>query len=162
MKKIVLNSDTAVECKLSILIFTEGTIIGPGRLIDFYSPTKYVPIANYTDKIKKWNDNGAQIIYLTSRKSDSSVESIRSLLTKYGFPGVCLYYRTGADKYKDIVQSIKPDILIEDDCRSIGGSWQLCITHVEKKIRENIKSIVVKEFNGIDHLPDDLNELLNY
>jgi len=55
-----------------------------------------------------------------------------------------------------------PDILIEEDCRSIGGQWQMCITHVEPELKSKIKSIVVKEFKGIDHLPDDLPDLLVY
>ncbi len=37
----------------------------------------------------------------------------------------------------------------------------MTITYVRKGIREKIKSIVVKEFGGIDHLPDNLDELKN-
>ena len=64
--------------------------------------------------------------------------------------GTRLYYRNEGESYKDIAEEIKPDILIEDDCKSIGGENQMCITFVEPKIKQNIKSIVIKEFQGID------------
>ena len=62
-------------------------------------------------------------------------------------------------KYKDIIEVVRPDVLIEDDCKSIGGSWQMCITYVQPQIKDTIKSIVVKEFKGIDYLPHIVHEL---
>jgi hypothetical protein len=38
----------------------------------------------------------------------------------------------------------------------------MSITCVEAEIKSIIKSIVVKEFQGIDHLPSELSELLKY
>jgi len=38
----------------------------------------------------------------------------------------------------------------------------MTITFVNPKIKQKIKSIVVKEFAGIDNLPDDLNALINF
>ena len=81
------------------------------------------------------------------------------LLLKYEFVGSKLYYREKAEKYKNIVETVRPDVLIEDDCKSIGGSWQMGITYVEPQIKNAIQSIVVKEFKGIDHLPHDVQEL---
>jgi hypothetical protein len=83
-------------------------------------------------------------------------------LLQYKFPGDSIYYRTGREKYKDIVETVRPDILIEDDCRSIGGRWQMAITRVKKDIIPPIRSIVVKEFKGIDYLPDGLDDLIKY
>lgn len=162
MKKIDLNRHSALNEEFTILIFAEGTIIGPKRFIDFFNMNKYVPIKNCIEKIDNWNKQGAQIIYLTSRKSDSSAQIIRNLLMKFRFPGSYLYYRENSQKYKDVVEALRPKILIEDNCRSIGGSWQMSITYVETDIRKNIKSIVVEEFKGIDNLPDKLNDLMNY
>lgn len=161
MERFELNK-YAVDGSPLIMIFTEGTIFGPKRFIDFFNVKKYVPIKNCIDKIKKWNRQGAQIIYLTSRKSETSAQTIKDLLIRYKFVGAYLYYRTGSDKYKDIVESLKPDILIEDNCRSIGGAWQMSITYVDKNIKENIKSIIIKEFKGIDYLPDNLIDLMKY
>ena len=56
------------------------------------------------------------------------------------------------ESYADLVERIKPDILIEDDCRSIGGEKMWCITNVNEKIRNSIKSIIVEEFQEIDHI----------
>ncbi|MGL4369859.1 MAG: hypothetical protein ACRCUT_09355, partial [Spirochaetota bacterium] len=71
-----------------------------------------------------------------------------------------LYYRGTREKYRDIAEELAPDILIEDDCRSIGGKWQMTITYVRKDIKHKISSVAVKEFKGIDFLPDDAEEML--
>ena len=55
-----------------------------------------------------------------------------------------------------------PDVLIEDDCESIGGKDEMTITHVKPDLKKKIKSIVVKEFSGLDHLPDKISALLKY
>ena len=41
-------------------------------------------------------------------------------------------------------------MLIEDDCKSIGGVKNCCINDVREDIRANIKSIIVPEFSGND------------
>ena len=71
-----------------------------------------------------------------------------------------IFYRQNGESYKDIAEKIIPDVLIEDDCESIGGEKEMTITFVKPEIRQKIKSIIVKEFAGIDNLPDDLNALL--
>ena len=55
-----------------------------------------------------------------------------------------------------------PNILIEDDCESIGGDKEMTITHIKLGIKQRIKSVVIKEFGGIDNLPDNINELIKY
>jgi len=49
--------------------------------------------------------------------------------------------------------------LIEDDCESIGGMEEMTIINIKPDLKKKIKSVVVKEFEGIDHLPDDLKNL---
>ena len=156
------NTDTFVDRKLTIMIFLEGTILVPGRLIDYFSHGKYIPKGNCVNKISSWSNEGARIVYMTYVKKASSAEAVKNILVKYKFPGQYLYHRTKGEKYKDIVEAVKPDILIEDDCKSIGGKWQMSITYVDNNIKDKIKSIVVKEFKGIDFLPDNLTELMNY
>lgn len=143
-----------------ILIFTEGTVIGPRRIWGFFNHKKYIPIKNCIMKIEKWHKQGWSISYLTSRKSAGQVGDIKNILETHGFPGGRLYFRGPKQKYKDIAEELVPRILIEDDCRSIGGKWQMTITQVRSDIKEKIKSIIVKEFKGIDHLPDNASELL--
>lgn len=155
------GSSESRESETTILIFTEGTILGPKRWIEYFFDTKYIPIKNCVSKIRNWEKQGADISYLTSRTKKKDVEKIRGILIANNFPGKYLYFREGKQRYCDIAEEVLPMVLIEDDCRSIGGKWQMTITYVRKEIREKIKSIVVKEFGGIDHLPDNLDGLKN-
>lgn len=61
-----------------------------------------------------------------------------------------------------VAENLVPDILIEDDCESIGGEKEMTYPNIKDELKNKIKSIVVKEFKGIDHLPDDIEELKNY
>jgi len=70
-----------------------------------------------------------------------------------------LLYRKEGQEYKDVVESVVPDIFIEDDCASIGGEAEMTYPHIKPEIQPKIHSIVVKEFANIDYLPDDVNEL---
>ena len=72
-----------------------------------------------------------------------------ALLKGCGFTGAFVAARELKESYKNIVETVQPDILIEDDCRSIGGAWQMCITKVKPEIRKNIVSIIVPEFKEI-------------
>lgn len=141
-----------IEGAKKIMIFVEGTILKPKSYLSLYNHKSYEPIGNAVEIIKEWQQQGANLIYCTSRKGKQA-EEIVALLKKHGFVGSQLCYRSKGQRYEQLVEIIKPDILIEDDCKSIGGSWQMCITHVEPKLKSTIKSITVKEFKGIDHLP---------
>ncbi len=123
---------------------------------------KYVPVKYATTKIKGWYALGAEIIYLTSRQKLYEIEQIKQVLIKHNFPMGCLEHREGEETYRDVAERIMPDILIEDDCESIGGEKKMTITHVSPDKKVKIKSISLKEFGGIDHLPDNLKELLHY
>ena len=160
MCKLILNSDSVTNSKCLILLFVEGTILRPKSWIHFFNMKEYIPTENSLEKIKGWKEQGADIVYLTSRKDLISVEQVKKILIKYGFVGSFLYYRANQEEYKDIVAHIYPKILIEDDCKSIGGTWQMCITHVEKSLKNEIISVVVKEFGGLSLLPENLNELM--
>jgi hypothetical protein len=116
----------------------------------------YVPVGNAVEKLKAWQKQGAEILYLSSHENAVDVEKDKIVLEKYGFPAGEIFYRQKGESYKDIVERIIPEILIEDDCESIGGEKEMSITFVKPEIKQKIKSIVVKEFEGIDNLPDDL------
>lgn len=165
---------------MKILVFTEGTIIMhpsakdqnreqiveqvknfPRPLPNGFYKT-HIPVGNAATKLNTWKEQGAEILYLTSRKKQGQLEDIRQVLKKYDFPNGQLLFRQKDEEYKDIAERIIPDVLIEDDCESIGGENEMTITHVEPEIEKKIKSIVTKEFGGIDHLPDKISALLNY
>ena len=131
-----------------------------GSVYDFKS---HIPIGNSVEKIISWEKQGATICYLTSRRIKSEIKTIQSILRKYHFPNSAnLFYRQQGEDYKDVAEKVLPDILIEDDCESIGGKAEMTYPHIRKNLKPKIKSIVVKEFGGIDHLPDSLEELKGY
>ncbi len=142
-----------------ILIFTEGTVTGPKHWWQFFNDKGYVPIGHAPDKIRQWETQGARIAYLTSRRKPADAAAIREILRKGRFPGYGLFYRGEGEEYHDIAEQVIPDILIEDDCRSIGGQRQMTITLVRDELKPLIHSIVVREFGGIDHLPDAVGNL---
>nr|WP_319489920.1 hypothetical protein [uncultured Caproiciproducens sp.] len=150
MEHITLGKTRQTD--ITIMIFAEGTVLKPKSWFSLYNHNSYQPIGNCVEIIKDWQGQGANIVYCTSRKAKQA-EDVAALLKKYGLVGAELYYRSKREKYKDIVERIQPDILIEDDCKSIGGAWQMCITKVSPKIKENVVSIVIGEFKGIDDLP---------
>lgn len=145
----------------TIMIFVEGTILKPKSVLGLYDPNSYIPIKNCVEFIDGWKKQGAEIVYCTSRRK-KQVREMADLLTQFGFTGTKVYYRSQKQQYKDVVEEAKPSILIEDNCRSIGGIQQMCISSVEPEIRETIKSVAVEEFKGIDHLPVRFADLFTY
>lgn len=108
-------------------------------------------------RLKSWKKNKEnQILKKENLKIDQMI------LRKYGFPKGKIFHRNEGETYAQIAERVLPDVLIEDDCESIGGSKEMVITFVKPEIKRKIKSIIVKEFGGIDHLSDKLNDLLNY
>ena len=61
----------------------------------------------------------------------------------------------------DIAGREAPDVLIKDNCESIGGD-QITYPQIAPALRACIKSIIIPEFGGIDHLPDDPQALLRW
>ncbi len=161
--------------RLKMLVFTEGTIImhknakGHSRKEivkqvkenekSVHDYSSYISIGKAAKKLRAWRGKGVLISYLTSRKKPKEVKSVHEVLKKHGFPKGRLLFRKGSQQYKDIAEKIVPDILIEDNCESIGGIKEMTVTHIKPKIKKKIKSIVLREFGGIDSLPDSINRL---
>lgn len=160
------------------MVFTEGTILMHksgenvsreervtqviNKDLSVKDYTSYIPIGNAVSKITSWVKNGAKIVYLTSRREPGEIKDIRNILNKNMFPEGILEFRKGNEAYKDVAERIVPDILIEDDCESIGGDPEMTFTCISENIKDKIKSIPVKEFGGIDHLPENLDDLINF
>ncbi len=122
----------------------------------------YVPVGNVVQKLRLWENQGAEIVYLSSHQKEEDVEKDEIVLRRHGFPAGPVFFRQGGEQYHEIAERILPDILIEDDCESIGGETQMTYPHIQPELKARIQSIVVKEFGGIDHLPDGLPELRKY
>ena len=67
-----------------------------------------------------------------------------------------LYFRKQGEEYKDIAESLVPDVLIEDDCESIGGEKEMIYPHIKEELKPKIKSIIIKEFEGVDNFPSNI------
>ena len=120
----------------------------------------YVPVGNAVKKLQNWKKDGAEILYLTSRRKSKEIKQIKNVLKKHNFPNDQLLFRRKNGEYKDVAERIIPDILVEDDCESIGGIDEMTITHVKTEIKKKIQSIPIKEFGGIDHLLDKISALM--
>lgn len=133
----------------------------------------YVPVGKSVEKLNKWTDQGATIIYLsalTENKKARGDEIVgkeglnadKTVLSRYGFPKGKICHRNSGESYQEVVERMSPlpDILIEDDCQSIGGEVEMTYPNLKPELKAKIKSIVVKEFSGIDDLPDKLEDLI--
>lgn len=116
----------------------------------------YQPIKDAVVKINKWIEQGAEVVYLTSRIKFMEVKDIKDVLRKFGFPGENVLARRESESYKEVVESVKPDILIEADCASIGSEE---IITPKLPANSGVHGIVVPEFGGIEQLPESLDDL---
>jgi hypothetical protein len=160
---------------MKILVFTEGTIFTHqnwlglsreeivNRVKDGERPGYLgtIPIGKAARKLQMWKMAGAEIIYLTSCRESTEIIEVRDVLQKYGFPTGELYYRKTGEEYKDVAERVLPDIIVEDDCESIGGEVEMTYPNLRPEIKDKIKPIIVKEFAGIDHLPETISDLVN-
>jgi hypothetical protein len=161
---------------MKILVFTEGTIIMPkigsdvsreervkqsiDNLPEVNDFRSYIPCESAVAKLNNWKLQGADIYYLTSRTKPEDIEDVKYALNKHNFPDVQnLLFRKENQGYKDVAEQLLPDILIEDNCESIGGEAEMTFPHIQSKIKNKIHSIVVKEFAGIENLPDSICDL---
>src|SRR4030043_1600888 len=128
---------------MKILVFLHGTTImhenakglareevvrqvmeGAESVHDFAS---YVPVGSAAKKLQQWKGQGAKICYLSSHKNAKVDEEDRVVLKKNAFPDGQIFYRRNREEYKDVVERIRPlpDVIVEDDCESIGGKAEM-------------------------------------
>ena len=158
-----------------ILVFTHGTTVmqragleatreervrqSLARDASVFDVANYVPIGEAREKLWRWHAQGAEIAYLgPSRRPENMVKNER-LLRSLDFPPGPLYHRGPGETYAAVVERVSPDVLIEDDCESIGGAAEMATPHLDATARARTTAIVVPEFGGIDHLPDDATAL---
>lgn len=136
-----------------IMIFVEGTILKP-KHNNFFSRINmngYIPISNAIDTLKNWQEQGYEIIYLTSQTGRRAMRMAQHL-DELGFVGSMVGYRQRYQDYITLIKEELPDILIEDDCESIGGENYMCSANLSDELKSKIKIIKVKEFEGIDNV----------
>lgn len=164
MKIMVFLHGTAIMHKNGVGQTREERVrqVLDGRDESLYDFAAYVPVDNAVRKVQAWNQQKAEIAYLSSHKRLEDVELDRAVLRSYHFPDGQIFFRHGGEQYNDVAERVLPDILIEDDCESIGGEKEMTTPQIKPELKARIKSIVVKEFGGIDHLPDDISALMSY
>jgi len=163
---------------MRLLIFLHGTVImHPGAIgrtreervaqvragadPALHDYAAYAPVDNAVAKLQRWLEQRAQIDYLSSHRNAEDVAKDASVLQKHDFPSGRVLARQPGESYGEVAERGMPDVLIEDDCESIGAD-QITYTQIRPELRGRIKSIIVPEFGGIDHLPDSLQELLTF
>ncbi|MFW9968869.1 MAG: hypothetical protein ACFFDF_01630 [Candidatus Odinarchaeota archaeon] len=122
----------------------------------------YIPIGKAIKKLTSWQNQGAEISYLSSHLTIENVKKDEIVLKKYNFPDGTIFYRQKEEDWNLQIEKAKPDLIIEDDCESIGGKYQMTFPNLKPELQSKITSIVIKEFAGIDHLPDDINKLKDF
>lgn len=160
---------------MRILVFLHGTAImhrtAAGRpradrvrqsrqrdrsVLDFAS---YVPTEAAVEKVRAWRRHGAAISYLSSHRDAADVELDRAVLAAQGFPAGTVFAREPGESYADAARRAGADIVVEDDCESIGGRSQTIAAGLAATPGRAVTSVIVPEFGGLAHLPDDPGRL---
>ena len=137
------------------MIFIEGTTFYTKFPMFLFSKYGYKPIGRAIEIVNGWQKQGYEI-YLYSYVRKRRYNFIKHIMDFYGMKYTEILCREKGEQYSEIVERIKPDILIEDDCKSIGGQKEWCITNVREEFKERIHSIIVPEFKGIDDVKIDV------
>lgn len=120
-------------------------------MLFLFSKYGYKLIRNTVEIINSLQSKGHGI-FLCSYVSKSRYNFIKSVIDFYGIKYTEILCRDKGEKYSNIVERVCPDVLIEDDCKSICGAKYCCIDGVREDIRANINFIIVPEFSGIDDI----------
>ncbi len=139
---------------MRILVFTEGTIVD-----DRQRGGEWKMVGNAARKLRAWQKHGATIVYLSSKQKSETLDKVRRTLREGGAPEGKLLFRRDKEHYGEAAERASPDIIVEDDCKSIGGEAQMTYPKLRPASMARVKSVAVPEWGGIDHLPDDLKEL---
>ena len=162
---------------MRLLVFLHGTVLMHAGAVDVTRAERvaqvrtkhptvreyaaYIPVGDAVAKLRCWRDAGAVVDYLSSHRNPDDVALDAAVLRTYGFPSGRLLARVPGETYGDVAGREAPDVLIEDDCESIGAD-QITYPQIAPPLRARIKSIIIPEFGGIDHLPDDPQALLRW
>jgi hypothetical protein len=74
-------------------------------------------------------------------------------------PSVTKAVSAAGESYADVARRAGADVVVEDDCESIGGSAQTTAADPARSPGRTISCVIVPEFGGLAHLPDDPAQL---
>lgn len=92
----------------------------------------YIPVGDAVRKVRAWQQQGAEIVYLSPARR---IEQTPDVLARHGFPDGPVAFRSPGETWQDVVARIQPDILIEDDCESIGGEAEMTFPQLQPELR---------------------------
>jgi hypothetical protein len=160
---------------VNILVFLHGTSImhaaaehvrredrvrqvreGEASVRDYRS---YLPTPGASEKLTQWSRRGATIAYFSSHNRDEDIGADQAVLRRHGFPDGPVHARASGESYGEAVERLRPDVVVEDDCESIGGATETIASQLSEAAARNIRCIVLPEFAGFGSLPDDPAEL---
>jgi hypothetical protein len=141
-----------LQNRTRILVFIEGTISG----------RRMRPTGGAVQKLKAWMEDGAVIGYLTAGRKPAYIAKVKVFLRRWGFPHGIVLARREDEEYWDVAEGFMPDIIVEDNCRSIGGEPEMTYPNMSVELRKKTKSIVVEEFEGLKHLPAKVEDLMRF
>jgi hypothetical protein len=122
----------------------------------------YVPTPGTAGKLAAWNRYGASVVYLSAHRQAEDVEADEAVLRRHGLSAGPVCAREVGEDYGQLVERLELDVLVEDDCESIGGVSKTCTFMLSPETRRSVRSIVLPEFLGLADLPDDPAELPLY
>src|SRR5262249_45419306 len=79
----------------------------------------YVPVGEAVAKLRRWQDAGAVVDYLSSHRNPDEVALDALVLRTHGFPAGRVFAGRPGETYGDIAGREAPAVLIEDDCESM-------------------------------------------
>src|SRR3989344_7038428 len=98
---------------MKILVFLHGTLImhksAEGKLreeivrqVESKDPSVFdyascIPVDNAVEKLKSWQNQGAEILYLSSHETAEDVEKDKFVLEKYDFPKGQIFFRQNGE-----------------------------------------------------------------
>jgi hypothetical protein len=119
----------------------------------------YVPTPGSVEKITEWCRQGASVAYFSCHRAERDIAADQEVLRLHRFPGGPVYFRRAGESYRTAVERARPDLVIEDDCESIGGASETIAAQLRDSARQTIRRIVLPEFAGFEALPDNPADL---
>ena len=90
------------------------------------------------------------------------MELDRAVLSAHGFPAGTVFCRGPGESYAEAARRAAADIVVEDDCESIGGRSQTIAAGLAAAPGRAVTSVIVPEFGGLAQLPDDPGDLTSH
>jgi hypothetical protein len=90
-------------------------------VLDFGS---YMPTETAVE-VHAWQRNGADICHRNSYRALADVQLDRDVLAAHGLPPGLVFFCERGERYADVIRRVGADVLVEDDCESIGGTSEM-------------------------------------